>query len=125
MAQFTELLATAIANADSRDQLTASRARIVAAADDARRRFVRDLHDGAQQRLVLALARAAEDRDDDPAGAGGAAPELSEIGTGMADLLDDLRELSRGIHPAILSEGGLGPALRRSPGAPLSRSTSI
>ena len=76
MAQFAELLETAIANADSRDQLTASRARLLTAADDARRRVVRDLHDGAQQRLVHtdhhAEARAAErSRDDD--GRGGAA----------------------------------------------------
>ena len=112
MAGFTELIGTAIANADSRAQLTASRARIVAAADDARRRIERDLHDGTQQRLValgleLRLAQAAVPADP---------PELqTQIGR-VADELtganEELRELARGIHPAILSEGGLGPALR-------------
>jgi signal transduction histidine kinase len=110
--KFTEIVATAIANADSRSELAASRRRIVAASDEARRRIERDLHDGTQQRLVsLGLAvRAAEanvppDRDDLRA-------ELSGIATGLVDAVADLQELSRGIHPAILSRGGLGPALR-------------
>ena len=69
MARFAELLETAIANADSRSKLTASRARLVTAGDEARRRVVRDLHDGAQQRLVhtivtLKLAQQAFDRAD-------------------------------------------------------------
>jgi signal transduction histidine kinase len=112
MAGFTELIGTAIANADSRAQLTASRARIVAAADDARRRIERDLHDGTQQRLValsltLRLAQSSVPAD---------LPELeTQIGQVTDDLtaaIEELRELARGIHPAILSEGGLGPALR-------------
>jgi signal transduction histidine kinase len=110
--RFTELLATAIANADSRSELAASRKRIVTASDEARRRIERDLHDGTQQRLVsLGLAvRAAEantppDRSDLRA-------ELSRIATGLAGAADDLQEISRGIHPAILSHGGLGRALR-------------
>jgi signal transduction histidine kinase len=110
--KFTELVATAIANADSRSELAASRTRIVAASDEARRRIERDLHDGTQQRLVsLELAvRAAEvdippDRDD-------LRNELSQIAAGLAEAVEDLRELSRGIHPAILSHAGLGPALR-------------
>ena len=110
--KFTELLATAIANAESRSELAASRRRIVAASDQARRRIERDLHDGTQQRLVslglgagAALADAAADRDDLRA-------ELSRIAAGLADAVAELQELSRGIHPAILSEGGLGPALR-------------
>jgi signal transduction histidine kinase/ketosteroid isomerase-like protein len=110
--KFTELLATAIANADSRSELAASRRRIVAASDVARHRIERDLHDGTQQRVVsLALAvRAAEaevpaDRDDLRA-------ELSRIAAGLADAAAELQEFSRGIHPAILSERGLGPALR-------------
>ncbi|GAA1246441.1 hypothetical protein GCM10009609_07390 [Pseudonocardia aurantiaca] len=112
MAGFTELVGTAIANADSRAQLTASRARIVAAADHARRRIERDLHDGTQQRLValglgLRLAQATQPAD---------LPELqTQIGRVAAELdgaIDELREIARGIHPAILSEGGLGPALR-------------
>jgi signal transduction histidine kinase len=112
LASFTELLATAIANAESRSELAASRRRIVAASDEARRRIERDLHDGTQQRLVsLGLtARAAEsdpnaDRDDLRA-------ELSRIAAGLADAAAELQEFSRGIHPAILSERGLGPALR-------------
>jgi signal transduction histidine kinase len=109
---FTELVATAIANAQARDELTASRARIVATADQTRRRIERDLHDGAQQRLVslalqLRAARAAVPPDLDNLGA-----ELDGVAAGLKGALEDLQELSRGIHPAILSEGGLGPALR-------------
>ncbi len=112
LAGFTELVATAIANAGAQAEVMASRARIMAAADQARRRIERDLHDGAQQRLVtLALqlrgARAA------------VPPELAELGAqldravaGVADALDELREIARGIHPAILADGGLRPALR-------------
>ncbi len=110
--KFTGLLATAIANAESRSELAASRRRIVAASDEARRRIERDLHDGTQQRLVslglaagAAQADAAADRDELRA-------ELSRIRAGLADAVADLQEFSRGIHPVILSEGGLGPALR-------------
>jgi len=119
IAQFTELVATAISNAQARADLSASRARIVAASDHARQRIERDLHDGAQQRLVsLAL---------DLRAAGGAAPsghaelktELERAADGLVEVLDELKELCRGIHPAVLSTGGLGPALkglaRRSP----------
>jgi signal transduction histidine kinase/CHASE3 domain sensor protein len=111
MSQFAQLLETAIANAEARTELMASRARLVAASDEARRRFERDLHDGIQQRLVsLSLElRSAE------AIAGSESTELvaqlSLIGEGFAEALDELRELARGIHPAILSEGGLVPAL--------------
>ena len=110
--KFTELLATAIANAESRSELAASRRRIVAASDQARRRIERDLHDGTQQRLVsLGLAaRAAE--ADVPADRGDLRAELSRIAAGLADAVAELQEFSRGIHPAILSERGLGPALR-------------
>jgi signal transduction histidine kinase len=110
--KFTELLATAIANAESRSELAASRRRIVAASDEARRRIERDLHDGTQQRLVsLALAARAA-RADGAAGRGELRAELSRIAAGLADAAAELQEFSRGIHPAILSEGGLGPALR-------------
>jgi signal transduction histidine kinase len=119
LAQFTELVATAVANAESRAELNASRARIVVAADEARRSFERDLHDGVQQRLVsLGLElRAAE----------ALVPgELRELKTrlcrtteGLANAFKDLQEISRGLHPAMLSQGGLGSALktlaRRSP----------
>jgi signal transduction histidine kinase len=109
---FTELLGTAIVNTESREQLVASRARVVAAADDTRRRIERDLHDGTQQQLVsLALAlRAAE----------AAVPleltelkgALSQTALGLARATEDLQAISRGIHPAVLSRGGIGPALR-------------
>jgi GAF domain-containing protein len=112
LARFTELVATAIANAQSRSELAASRRRIVAASDQARRRIERDLHDGTQQRLVsLALAaRTAE--ADVAAGRGDPRAYLARIAAGLADAVAELQELSRGIHPAALSEHGLGPALR-------------
>jgi signal transduction histidine kinase len=109
LADFTDLLATAIANADSRAELAASRARIVAAADDARRRIERDLHDGAQQRLVslgLQLRAAQADLAAAPA------ELLSRLADGLSEVQNELREIARGIHPAILADGGLGPALR-------------
>jgi signal transduction histidine kinase len=110
--KFTELLATAIANAESRSELAASRRRMVAASDEARRRIERDLHDGTQQRLVsLALAARAA-LVDVAADRGDLRAELSRIATGLADAVAELQDFSRGIHPAILSERGLGPALR-------------
>jgi signal transduction histidine kinase/putative methionine-R-sulfoxide reductase with GAF domain len=109
---FTELVTTAIANAESQSELAASRRRIVAASDETRRQIERDLHDGTQQRLVsLGLAvRAAEanlppERDD-------LRTQLSGVATGLVAAVEDLQEISRGIHPAILSKGGLGPALQ-------------
>jgi signal transduction histidine kinase len=112
MVSFTELMATAIANAESRSELAASRARIVAASDEARRRVERDLHDGVQQRLVaLALeVRAAQSAL--PPAVSDVRAELSHVVEGLTGTLDELREIARGIHPAILSEGGLGPALK-------------
>ena len=107
LASFAELLGTAIANADSRDQLTASRARLLVAGDDARRRVVRDLHDGAQQRLVhtiITLKRAQqslhEDRSD--------AETLLAEALGTAERATaEVRELSHGILPSVLTYGGL------------------
>src|SRR4051794_7919501 len=112
LGQFTELMATAVANAEGKSELAASRRRIVAASDEARRRFERDLHDGVQQRLVsLALElRTAEEMA--PRENEGLARQLAHVVEGLTGTLDDLRELSRGIHPAILSEGGLVPALK-------------
>jgi PAS domain S-box-containing protein len=112
LADFTELIATAIANADSRAQLKASRARVVAAADASRRRIERDLHDGVQQRLVaLQLElRLAESLVTDPSSELGR--QLAHVGKGLDDTFQDLLQVARGIHPAILSQGGLGPALR-------------
>ena len=109
--KFTSLVAVALANAEAREQLTASRARIVQAGDAERRRLERNLHDGAQQRLVtLALGlRLAESRlPDDPAGA---AELLARASEELALSLEELRELARGIHPAILTDRGLTPAL--------------
>jgi signal transduction histidine kinase len=108
---FTELVATAIANAENRSELASSRRRLVAASDEARRRIERDLHDGTQQRLVsLALAaRAAE--AELPTESGDVREKFSRIATGLREAVEDLQELSRGIHPAILSNAGLGPAL--------------
>jgi signal transduction histidine kinase len=100
------------ASAESRADLLASRARVVAAADETRRRLQRDLHDGAQQRLVsLALAlRAAEANL--PPEMGEVRAELSRTTSELAAAVEDLQEISRGIHPAILSRGGLAPALK-------------
>ena len=112
LASFTELMAMAIANAEGRTALTASRARIAAAAEETRRRIERDLHDRAQQRLVsLGLElRAAQAMV--PAGLGDLEGQLSRVAEGLAHAFDELREIARGIHPAILSEGGLAPALK-------------
>jgi signal transduction histidine kinase len=107
MAQFTELVATAIANANSRAELAASRARVVATADETRRRIERDLHDGAQQSLThtvitLKLARRSLGDGDGPA------VELVDEALGHAERATaDLRDLAHGILPAVLSRGGL------------------
>jgi signal transduction histidine kinase len=116
---FADLVATAIANSQTRAELTASRARIVAVGDDARRRIERDLHDGVQQHLVtLALhARAAEASA--PAELAELKDQLSCIASGLAEVSMELQEISRGIPPAILAKGGLRAAItalaRRSP----------
>jgi GAF domain-containing protein len=115
IADFAELVATAIANAESRTELAASRARIVTASDDTRRRIERDLHDGVQQRLVtLALVlRAAQ--SELPRGLEKVSAELSDVGEGLNAALDELREIARGIQPAILSENRPGVEGRRAP----------
>ena len=128
MTDFADLVATAVYNCETRAQLTQSRARVIAAADQARRTIERDLHDGAQQRIVslgmeLRAAQAAipSDREDLRLRLDRSVDALTHVHT-------DLQELSRGIHPAILSRGGLGPALktlaRRSP-VPVSLSIDI
>jgi signal transduction histidine kinase len=109
---FTELVATAIANADARTELTASRARIVAAADDARRRFERNLHDGAQQRLVSLGLQLRTAEAGVPPELPAVAEQISAAISGLVEVSSELQEISRGMHPAILSKGGLGPALR-------------
>jgi signal transduction histidine kinase len=111
LTEFTELVATAIANAESRAELTASRSRIVAAGDEARRRIERDLHDGTQQRLVsLALAARAAAAEL-PTESRELRERFSRIAAGLGAAVEELQELSRGIHPAILTDAGLGPAL--------------
>ena len=111
LCDFAELVAQALANADAHEQLAASRARIVEAGDAERRRLERNLHDGAQQRLVaVALdlrAVGATLEKDTPA----ARELLSAAQEQLAQGLDELRELARGIHPAVLTDRGLGPAL--------------
>jgi signal transduction histidine kinase/integral membrane sensor domain MASE1 len=108
---FAELVAQALANADAYEKLADSRARLVEVGDAERQRLERNLHDGAQQRLVsvaLGLGMVASRLESDPP----AAREL--LAVAQADLtrgLDELRELARGIHPAVLTERGLGPAL--------------
>jgi PAS domain S-box-containing protein len=109
LSQITELVAAAIANAESRSALVESRARVVAAGDESRRRIERDLHDGAQQRLVTLALKVRSHESEIP-------PELTdlfgEVVSGLEEILNDIRELSRGIHPAALSRAGLGSALK-------------
>lgn len=112
MGEFTELVATAIANADTRAELTASRARIVATGDEVRRRLERDLHDGAQQRLVSMALEVRVARASAPPAQQDLQELLSRVEDGLTEVLDDLREISHGIHPQILSDGGLRPALK-------------
>jgi signal transduction histidine kinase len=112
LADFTELLATAIANAEATTQLLASRARVIASADEARRRLQRDLHDGAQQRLVSLALRLRAAQATIPPGLDELAADLGLVAAGLTAALDELRQLARGIHPAILVQAGLGAALR-------------
>jgi signal transduction histidine kinase len=111
IADFTELVATAIANAEARAEVAASRTRIVAAADETRRRIERDLHDGIQQRLVSLALRLRAVEAAVPPTMHQLQTELAQVVNRLTDALADLQELSRGIHPAILSQGGLRPAL--------------
>ena len=116
LAGFTELVSTAIANAEAQAEVTAARARVVAAADQARRRIERDLHDGTQQRLVSLALKLRAAQAAVPPELGGQLDEAVAEATGA---LEELTEIARGIHPAILAERGLAPALktlaRRSP----------
>ena len=105
--KFTNLVAVALANAEAREQLTASRARIVQAGDAERQRLERNLHDGAQQRFV-SLALGLRLAQSQLAAAAGLLAQASEE---LALGLEELRELARGIHPAILTDRGLAPAV--------------
>jgi PAS domain S-box-containing protein len=112
IAEFADLVATAIAAATTRTELIASRARIVAAADNARRRLERDLHDGAQQRLVSLALHLRLTEESLPRELADDKRQLAQILSGLTAVSEDLREISRGIHPVILSKGGLSVALK-------------
>src|SRR2546427_8351100 len=112
LADFTNLVALALESAEAHDQLTASRARIVEASVAERRRLERNLHDGAQQRLVtlaVHLRAAQECLREDP---NAAEAMLAGVGEDLKLALEELRELARGLHPAVLTDRGLEPALQ-------------
>jgi signal transduction histidine kinase len=112
LADFTNLVALALESAEAHEQLTASRARIVEASVAERRRLERNLHDGAQQRLVtlaVHLRIAQETLREDPAAA---EAMLASVGEDLKLALEELRELARGLHPAVLNDRGLEPALQ-------------
>jgi signal transduction histidine kinase len=112
LADFTGLVATAIANAGAQTELKASRARIVASTDETRRRIERDLHDGAQQRLVSTTLRLRAAQEAVPPELGELSAQLDSVARELSRALEELREMARGIHPTILAEGGLASALR-------------
>jgi signal transduction histidine kinase len=119
VAAFAELVAHAIENAEARDEIAASRARLVEAADEARRRIERDLHDGAQQQLVAAaldLTMLDQQLGRDP---DAARTVLARAREQLEGGLRELRDLARGIHPSVLTDRGLAVALeglaRRAP----------
>jgi signal transduction histidine kinase len=112
LASFTELMATAVANAESRAALAASRARIVAAADETRRQIERDLHDGTQQHLMSLMLELRAAEATEPGEVNELRDQIERTAQGLAGVVGELREISRGIHPAILSRDGLAPALR-------------
>jgi signal transduction histidine kinase len=112
LAVFTELAAPAIANAEAQAALAAAQARIMAATGQARRRIERDLHDGVQQRLLSLAVELRQARAAVPPGAGKLEGRLESAVSEAAGLLEEMRAIARGLHPAALAEGGLRPALR-------------
>ncbi len=102
----------AIANAEAKEALTASRARIIAAADEGRRQIERDLHDGAQQGLVSLALHLQAARASVPADADALAGQLDRAVTMLTVVLDELSEIAHGVHPTVLSQSGLRPALK-------------
>jgi PAS domain S-box-containing protein len=112
LARFAELIATAISNVATRSELIASRARIVAASDEARRRIERNLHDGTQQRLLALGLDLQATRASVPAELHDTHADLERIEREIDAALEDVRELSRGLHPALLSQSGLSAAIK-------------
>ena len=119
LADFAALVASALANVQAWSELEASRIRIISAADEARRRVMRDLHDGAQQRIVALAFRARMLAASDAAQAAGLDAEFERLDADLLAVLEELRTLASGLHPPALSKRGLAPALgtlaRRSP----------
>ena len=112
LADFAALVASALANVQAWSELEASRMRIISAADEARRRVMRDLHDGAQQRIVALAFRARTLAASDVAQAAGLDVEFKRIDADLLAVLEELRALASGLHPPALSRRGLAPALR-------------
>lgn len=112
MLGFTEMVSAAIANAESRDEVAASRARVVAAADATCRRIEHDLHDGVQQRIITSGLWLGEIQAGLPPGSEALREQLSRVAECLGDALDELREISHGLRPSVLSRGGIGPALK-------------
>jgi signal transduction histidine kinase len=112
LADFAALVGSAIANVQAWSGLEASRVRIITAADEARRRVERDLHDGAQQRLVALALKARMLAESQSAQTAGLDAELRSFVIDLNGVLEELRTIASGLHPAALSEGGLASALR-------------
>jgi signal transduction histidine kinase len=119
LADFAALVTSSLANVQAWSELEASRVRIISAADEARRRVQRDLHDGAQQRIVALALKARVLAGSQAAQTAGLDAEFRTFEVDLDGLLDELRTIASGLHPAALSRGGLAPALktlaRRSP----------
>ena len=109
---FCELVSLAVASAQARQDLNASRARLVKAGDEQRRKLERNLHDGAQQRLVSLALQLQAARAAAPTELSELKAELGRVAAGLMATLEELREYARGVHPAILAQGGLVPALK-------------
>jgi signal transduction histidine kinase len=111
LASFTDLVGTAISRAQAQSELIASRARIMEAGDEAMRRIERDLHDGTQQRLVALSLHLQQLHADAPA-EGATRAGIEQVGRELKAVIEEVQELSRGVHPAQLTVGGLRPSLR-------------
>ncbi|MEV0129027.1 CHASE3 domain-containing protein [Dactylosporangium sp. NPDC050688] len=112
LVECTDLIGTAVAKAQAHADLVKSRARLVLATDQARRRIERDLHDSVQQRLISLALDVRRVEGSVPPEMAELRDQLSAVVTELAGTVDEVRELSRGVHPPILTEGGLRPALR-------------